>query len=62
MQSGPHRWANVHTTADRRRPYGHSGQRTAEPVGLTTNQKCALILVGIAAGLLIILAFAGTPW
>lgn len=59
---GTDRWANVHVQADRRRPYGHIGQRTAEPARLTANQVSARILIGMLVGAILTLLCAGTPW
>ena len=57
------RWDyRVHVFPDRRKPFGHVGQRTAEPAKLTANQVSARMLLGILLGVVMTLLCLGTPW
>jgi len=56
------RWGTMHVEADRRRPFGHVGERRPEPTRLTTNQVSIRILLGLAGGALISFLLTGQPW
>jgi hypothetical protein len=52
----------LHISADRRKPFGHIGERRPEPVKLTANQVSLRMLGGLLAGVLLTLALVGKPW